>query len=70
MSCAFLFFGEFGWLLTLIDVSFFLCVLSDYENYYPNGKKGAPKGDGSNKDSKRKLLPFSCASLVLFRMVI
>lgn len=25
----------------------------NYENYYPNGKKGAPKGDGSNKDSKQ-----------------
>ncbi|VAH08082.1 unnamed protein product [Triticum turgidum subsp. durum] len=29
-------------------------VLSDYENYYPKGKKEAPKGDGSNKDSKQE----------------
>ncbi|XP_048541697.1 ATP-dependent zinc metalloprotease FTSH 8, mitochondrial [Triticum urartu] len=26
----------------------------NYENYYPKGKKEAPKGDGSNKDSKQE----------------
>jgi hypothetical protein len=53
-----------GRLLKLKDL-LFLNVISDYENYYPKGKKEAPKGEGSNKDSKRKSRLSRALSLVL-----